>query len=229
MTPAAAPSVASDWTRRRRAGVRRLGDPRWSQGWVQIAWSALVRPRLPSAPVRLSLQAEAPAEAEAADEAAGALHVELAVPVRGALVAEVSDAMGADERRRRAARLARLGVRTLSRVAAVGAVREKHGEVAGALAALLASGLEAADTRGWHLLPGRLAVLRVTVPARPLAAQLQVGSGGNGIPVALAPLEARPGSVHVRTARIWRDPPGSGGTVALAPPVTPEGKALVPH
>ncbi len=203
---AASMSVASDWTPRRRNRTRYLGARNWSFGWLQISWPSLLRPRLPSAPIAVEL-------AEASDTSG--VPTVYAVPQSGAEVAELSDAIGADARRLRGARLARLTARTVTRVAAVDAVRDKHGEAAAAVAGLLASAVERADTRAWHLLPGRLSILRLTVPSGQVHATLRVGGTANGLPLALLPLNAAPGSAHVRSVRVWRDPTGANsGTLA---------------
>ncbi len=136
------------------------------------------------------------------------------VPLRGVMTADISDAFAADARRQRAARLARLTARTVTRVAVVEAVRDQHGEFAGALAGMLASGLERADTRGWHLLPGRLSLVRVTIPAGKVSSRLVVGAGPNGLPIEVQPFTARAGMAYVLGARVWRDPAGTPQSVA---------------
>ncbi len=84
------------------------------------------------------------------------------------------------------------------------------------LASIFASALERADTRAWHLLPGRLTVLRVAVPAGELTPSLMVGAGANATPLALTPLLARAGAVHLLPARVWRDPAGSTAAALVA-------------
>jgi hypothetical protein len=194
------------WRGGARRGVRHLGDRRWGGAWMELRWPTLVRAPLPAAPLRLRL------DGVLADSARSPWQRELSL-AQGALVAAtISDAIGADARRLRGARLARLTARTAVRVAAVEAVREQHGEVAGALAGLLVSAVDRADTRAWHTLPGALVVVRLTVPAGALHSALLQGEGANAPPLAWPALEPRPGSVHVLASRVWRDPEGYGGT-----------------
>ncbi len=223
-------SVAHDWTPRRVVRTHYLGD-RWAhRSWMEIAWPTLVRPLLPRVPLQIALSGvRPPAEARAADSAADrapadgtwALSRTLAGSARA--IASVSDAVGADARRLRGARIARLTARTVTRMAAVEAVRDQHGEAAGLLAGLLVSAVDRADTRAWHLLPGRVTVVRLTVPVGDLSAALLQGVGPNAAVTALPGAHATAGSVHVRTVRVWRDPAGGVGTAASA------GDAAVPH
>ncbi len=194
-------TVAADWTPRPAAGTRYLGDRQWYRNWMEIRWPSLVRSRLPNAPVLFTMQG-----VMATDSADAQWNQQWAVPLTGVATAAISDAVGADARRQRTARLARLTARTVTRAVAVDAVREKHGQVAGALAGIVASALERADTRAWHLLPGRLSVVRVTVPAGELVPAVHVGGGGNAVPLAMPELTARAGDVRVVTTRVWRDP-----------------------
>ncbi len=199
--------------------TRYLGDLRAHRTWLEVAWPGLVRPRLPSAPVQIGLSVELPANdtstsADSADGVAQRWQRREDVPLRGAMTANISDAIAADARRQRAARLARLATRTVTRVAVVEAVRDQHGEFAGAVAGFFASGLERADTRAWHLLPGRLSLLRITVPAGHVTSHLRVGEGPNAVPVPVEPFTARAGMVYVLGARVWRDPVEEPRTVA---------------
>jgi hypothetical protein len=221
-------SVAADWTPRTVGGRRPLGPWRGVGRWLEVEWPMLVRSRLPEAPLALSLAAESLAVDDAASDAvsvdgapapsgpsAWARRHPLDDGLRSG--AAVSDAMGADARRLRGARLLRLAARAATRLVAVEAVREEHGDVAGLVAGLVASTLERADTRGWHLLPGHLTVVRLTVPAGRLAVALAQGAGAEVAASPLRAIEATPGSVHVRATRIWRDRPGSS-TMADARP-----------
>lgn len=199
-----------------RAGTRYLGDRQAHRTWLEIAWPGLVRPNLPSAPVQFGLNValQRKADEDSANAPAEPWHSRWDVPLRGLMTADVSDALAADARRQRSARLARLTARTVTRVAVVEAVRDQHGEFAGAVAGLLASGLERADTRGWHLLPGRLSLVRITVPAGNVSSRLVVGAGSNGLPIEVEPFTARAGMVYVLGARVWRDPADTAHTVA---------------
>lgn len=201
-------SVADDWTPRRPRGTRYLGSRDMHRRWLEIAWPSLLRPRLPSAPLTLTVN-----------------EVRLPVSTVGETSADISDAIGADARRLRAARLARLTMRTVTRAVAVDAVREKHGEAAGLLASILASALESADTRAWHLLPGKLTVYRVTVPAGELSPSLLVGAAPNSVPLALTPFVARAGAVHLISTRVWRDPAGSTPAALVAQDASDDARA----
>jgi len=206
-------TVAADWTPHRLGGTRYLGDRRGIQSWLEVAWPSLVRPRLPSAPLSLRLQGVVPVDSTATANASardGRWVRAVDIPNRGITTADISDAVGADARRGRLARLARLSTRAATRAVAVEAVREKHGEAAGLVTSFLVSAIERADTRGWHLLPGRVAVVRVTVPAGLVEPSLLIGAAVNGTASALSAFEARPGTVHVFSTRVWRDPAGTG-------------------
>jgi len=212
-------SVALDWTPRGTASTRYLGSRRTRGDWLRVAWPMLVRARVPSAPVALSLAgvddvtALRRAALRPTTGAAGAL-----TPFTAAALLEagglVSDAMGADARRRLPGQLARLAARVATRSAVAEVAREEMGDAAGFAVQLVASALDRPDTRGWHLLPGRVRVLRFTVPAGPVRPALRQGAGANALLHELAPFEAAPGSVTVRALRLWRDP--IGGPVPVA-------------
>ncbi len=201
------------------SGTRYLGDRRAHRTWLEIAWPGLVRPNLPRAPVQfgLSVMSQAHAAQDSVTPGPEPWRARWEVPHTGVMTAELSDAIGADARRQRAARLARLTARTVTRVAVVEAVRDQHGEFAGLMAGFFASGLERADTRAWHLLPGRLSLVRATVPAGSVTSRLMVGAGPNALPVAISPFTARAGMVYVLPARVWRDPVEMPRTVAHSP------------
>lgn len=193
-------SVAADWTPRGGTRTRYLGD-RWSSGrWLEVAWPMLVRARVPSAPLALELLTAR--EGDSLPPAA------LPVPSLDATghSALVGDALGADARRRLPAQLARLAVRVATRAVVAEAVREEHGEAAGLVAQLVGSALERPDTRGWHLLPGRVRVVRVTVPVGVVTPDLRHGAGPNARRLEVPAFRAAPGSVTVRAIRLWRDP-----------------------
>ncbi|HMS04096.1 MAG TPA: hypothetical protein PKE51_14025, partial [Gemmatimonadaceae bacterium] len=212
-------SVALDWTPRGTASTRYLGSRGTRGDWLRVAWPMLVRARVPSAPVALSLDgiddvtALRRATLRPTTGASGALP-----PFTAAALLEagglVSDAMGADARRRLPGQLARLAARVATRSAVAEVAREELGDAAGFAVQLMASALDRPDTRGWHLLPGRVRVLRFTVPAGLVRPALRQGAGANALQHELAPFEAAPGSVTVRTLRLWRDP--IGGPVPVA-------------
>jgi hypothetical protein len=58
-----------------------------------------------------------------------------------------------------------------------------------------------ADTRSWHLLPARLEVLRLRLPAgrQPLVARI------DGRPVALGDVSVRAGGIAFVGVRLWDD------------------------
>jgi hypothetical protein len=189
-------NAGTDWLPRHGPDTRFLGPSRAGRDWLRVAWPLLVRGRLPDAPLAVRLS--------------GAV----AAPMDGALV---SDALGADARRRLPGRLTRLATRVATRVVVREAMRDEYGAVAGFVAELVGAALDQPDTRAWHLLPGRLRVLRVTVPSGPVAADLQQGVGPNARAIPVPAFVAAPGSVTVRAVRVWRDPPAASPTLAGAP------------
>lgn len=208
-------SVAADWTPRGARRTRYLGSPWAGNRWHEVAWPMLVRSRLPAAPLALHLfgvartgsEADAEAWSRATDSAPSSF-VALRDPIAlGALDAGalIGDAMGADARRRLPAQLARLAARVGTRAAISEAVREEHGDAAGWFVQAVGAAMERPDTRGWHLLPGRLRVVRVTVPAGALRAEVRQGAGPNALPFRVPPIEVAPGAVSVRALRVWRD------------------------
>lgn len=198
---AGAQEQVASW-RGRRNGVRYLGDHGWRGAWMEVRWPALVRAPLPQAPLSVRL------DGVLMDSARTGWQREVSLRPAALVAATVSDAIGADARRLRAARLARLTARTAIRVATVEAVREQHGDVAGGLVALLVSTVDRADTRAWHTLPGALTVVRVTVPAGSVQSVLLQGEGANRHALGGPTLAPRPGTVHVLPSRVWRDPDG---------------------
>jgi hypothetical protein len=206
---ASARAVSADWTPRQRASTWYLGDRRAHRHWMEISWPALVRSRLPSAAVQVALRG---VRADADTTAWARTEPMVAAPGQSA---DISDAVGADARRLRGARLARLTARTVSRMAVMDALEEKHGVAAGMLAGLLVSAIERADTRAWHLLPGRISVVRFTVPTGDLTPTLLQGQGPNPLPFALPAQRLSAGEVAVLTTRLWRDPAGGGAAQAV--------------
>jgi hypothetical protein len=203
----ASPTVAADWTPRRVPRTRYLTDRRHVGGWIQIEWPSLVRSRLPNASALFSLNGVAQARRDSSDT--GEWQQSVAVTAALGNSANLSDAVAADARRLRGPRLARLTARTIARVAAVEAVRDKHGDAAGMLAGMFVSAIERADTRAWHLLPGRLVLTRVRVPAGDVRPALQIGAAVNSQVEQLTGASVKPGSVHIFSQRVWRDPAGT--------------------
>lgn len=219
----AAMAVSADWTPRQRRSTWYLGDRLTHRHWMEISWPTLVRSRLPSAAVQIALRGVG-ADADTTPWT----RTETMAPGLGRL-ADISDAVGADARRLRGARLARLTARTVSRMAVMGAIEEKHGAAAGMLAGLLVSAIERADTRAWHLLPGRVSVVRLTVPAGDLTPSLLQGQGPNPLPFMLPAQRLRAGAVTVLTTRLWRDPAGGGGGGTAPRVITSNGTDLAHH
>jgi hypothetical protein len=104
----------------------------------------------------------------------------------------------ADFRRDRAKRLARLLVRAAARATAAAEVGRKHRELAD-LVTGVGRALERADTRSWHLLPGRIAVARLRLPAGRHDIAIDVG----GAPYALGSVEVPAGGIAVATGRVY--------------------------
>ncbi len=205
-------SAAADWTPRRVPSTRYLGNRQHSGHWIQIEWPSLVRSRLPEAAALFSLRGVARVRRDSSDS--GEWQQAVSVNAQHTNSALLSDAVAADARRLRGPRLARLTARTITRVAAVEAVRDKHGEAAGMLAGLFVSAIERADTRGWHLLPGRLVLTRVTVPAGDVQPALQVGASVNSNVEQMTGMRVSAGSVHIVSRRVWRDPAGAPVTAS---------------
>lgn len=92
--------------------------------------------------------------------------------------------------------------------------RKKGGEAAGwitgRLANLGANVLERADTRGWTLLPDRIAVARFTLPAGEHAVRLEVldGSGAVAQTLELGRITLHPRGTLVLNRRVWGDDMG---------------------
>lgn len=114
--------------------------------------------------------------------------------------------------------LARTLVRTVAKRAAVEAVKdvvskqdETLGEIAGLAANVTTALLEQADTRGWYLLPARVRLLRLRVPAGTDRIGVRISEAGRGIAgdVELGPVHVAAGEVTVVPVRFWGS--GRGG------------------
>ena len=105
--------------------------------------------------------------------------------------ANLSRVVRAEVDAERAAALTRLMTRALAKYAVSRRVERKAekqggelaGFLAGRLANLAANESERADTRSWTLLPGRIDVVRVRLPAGTHALRLQVHTGADALPV----------------------------------------------
>ena len=178
-----------DWPSCRSHRVRHHGRGRRDDGpELKIAWAAFVRP---------------------ARRAAAAWIRADGVAAEPAVVADLSDAVVADYRRRRAQVLARTVARAAAKYVVTKQAEKKHGEVGEWVASLGANALERADTRSWHLLPGQIAVTRLTLPvgrhrlSAELAAEDAKGPSASRR-VDLGEVEVRPGRVTFVTTRVWR-------------------------
>jgi uncharacterized protein len=108
----------------------------------------------------------------------------------------------------RAATLARTVARAAAKVAISAAVEHSVGErdeTAGRIAGLLTNlgtlATERADTRGWHLLPGDIAMVRLRLPAGSHELTL-AGDGSGG--ATLGTVTVRPGQTTFFSTRLWR-------------------------
>ena len=119
------------------------------------------------------------------------------------LSGEVDAATDADARRERSAIIAREVARATARVAIVAEVERKTGEVGGHLAELGATFLARADVRSWHLLPRRIEVMRLRLPAGPHTLALRSGDGSP--PVTLGRVSIISGGLVIVPARLWRE------------------------
>lgn len=128
------------------------------------------------------------------------------------LEADLSDAVRAAYRDRRALDLAKALLRAAVREELADAIEEEVseedetlGEVAGWAARIGGVLLERADTRSWHLLPARLELFRLELPAgrHALGAVLPGGPSGRDR-LDLGTVEVRPSGLTVVSVREWR-------------------------
>jgi hypothetical protein len=140
------------------------------------------------------------------------------------LAGDVTEAAIGDYRRIQARVISRSIVRAAAKYAAAKVaqkkVEKKHGEEAGWLAKLAVNAvgavMERADTRSWHLLPDRVGLVRLTLPAGPHTLWVSPAGGAGGVRpgvagdatvgarVPLGTVEVRPGTVTIVSARLWR-------------------------
>jgi hypothetical protein len=170
---------------------------------LTLAWPAFRRPT-PLATLAGVFVERAPAAALAQTVALVAGRAASAEPTPAPtpplLTADLSEALAADLRRDRAGMLARLVARAALRQALVGEAR-RRAEPLGDLLAALGRSAERADTRSWHLLPARLELVRLRLPAgtRPLALDL----GGATVP--LGEVEVPANGLVLHAVRLWHD------------------------
>jgi uncharacterized protein len=146
---------------------------------------------------------------------------------------------------RRAAMLGRMVIRGVARYVAVreleDAAEKKGGEVLGFLVGMAgnaaANALERADTRSWSLLPDRIALARVQVPAGTHEISLEVpGLGGTATHILdLGEVSLAPGQRIFVSQRLWGDHPGDrdrlmrlGAEVLESEPWEPAQSSLPP-
>lgn len=170
--------------------------------FVRVSWPALVRGT--SGARRLSL-ALTESRASSTD-----------IAVRAD--ADVSSALAADFRRQRPGAIARSVARALAKGAVAEGLREKHGDWAGVLARMMGSAVERADTRSWQLLPERIGVVRLVVPAGRSGGVVKVHDDGAGeMTVSLPDVLLAAGATHVLSVRVWRSNADMGPPVAQVP------------
>lgn len=121
-------------------------------------------------------------------------------------LADVSAAAIADFESERTPILARTIARAALKTALAHAAETKAEEKdddAGRIVGLLANAgsvlLEQADTRSWHLLPARLSIARIRLPAGPRQVALQV----DGRRIELGTIDVPPHGVAIASTRIW--------------------------
>ncbi len=163
---------------------------------LRVAWPTYVAGRVPDARIRV----------EAPDAGEDSL---VATDQR---VADVSSAVRADFARQAPGILARTLVRAVAKHVAVEALKktaskkdETLGDVVGLAANLTTALLEQADTRGLDLLPARLRLLRLRLPAGAQRIRLEVVEPGRARPrsVDLGTVQVRAGGVVVVPVRLW--------------------------
>lgn len=133
---------------------------------------------------------------------------ESAAPVR--MVANLSDGLAGDYRRRRKEILVRTTARAVTKFVAAkqagDAAEKKFGTFGGALAkfgtSALGAALEKADTRSWSVLPGDLGVARIALPAGRHLLAVEV----DGKRLEIGEVDVQPGKRTFAVARAWCDP-----------------------
>jgi hypothetical protein len=182
---------------------------------LRVAWPAYRRTRGTTRPVVVQVARDAGAMALAALTLAAGPAGAPVVPLGGPSLdawpsaavataapvvasADVSQGVVADFKRDRAARLTRLLVRAATRAVATEQAGKKSRELAD-LVAGVGRVLERADTRSWHLLPGRVTVARLRLPAGRRAVTVDVG----GTVVSLGEVDVPAGGIALATGRVY--------------------------
>lgn len=214
-----ADAVALDVARRglglspldRRSSRLRNDDGRGDPYIFRVAWPAFAGGLVPDTRVRVSASPASPGQAEPvapADPLASAARA----------TADLSAAVRTEFQRDAPGILARTLLRAVAKRAAVKAVEEtvskkdeKLGEVAGLAANVATALLEQADTRGWNLLPGRVRLVRLDLPAgeQRLTVRLESAGRQRARTLDLGRVDVPAGGVVVVPTRAW-DPGGNG-------------------
>ena len=152
---------------------------------LKVAWPVM----------RRSIDAGAPAQVRLGDAT---------TPARD--LGDVSAAAVADFEAERTLILARTIARAALKTALAHAAEtraEEKDEDAGRIIGLLANAgsvlLEQADTRSWHLLPARLSIARVRLPAGPQQVTIEV----DGRPIELGTFDVPAHGLAIAAARVW--------------------------
>lgn len=139
-----------------------------------------------------------------ASAAAEVLVGDATTPAHG--LADVSDAAIADFQAERTLILARTIARAALKMALAHAAETKaedKDDDAGRIVGLLANAgsvlLEQADTRSWHLLPARLSIARIRLPAGPQQVAVRV----DGRRIELGTIDVPPHGLAIASTRIW--------------------------
>jgi hypothetical protein len=181
-------------------GGGRGGDGQWSQWGHAAAGAYVMRLSWPA----LRSDSRAPAEVRVfVDDSLAAV----------ARVSDLSDQAERDMAAGRPAMLARLVARGLTKYLVTRGIEQKAEEeggevagfIAGALTNMAANGLEQADTRSWSLLPHRVSIARLRLPAGEHAVRIEsVAASGEVIEAReLGVVSIRAGELVALSERVW--------------------------
>ena len=198
------------WTRRPYVGRRRHLEGDGVPRLLRVAWAEVRVPPVPREALRLRVTAET-ASAPVTRSASETGRAQEPEPVRagqGPLVrADLSAAVASELRSEAPEMLARALLRAVVKQGLTELVEEEVseedealGEVVGTAANVALSVLERADTRSWHLLPGRIEVHRLRLPEG--SQQIEVlGVGGVRRDTAV---DVRAGATTILSVRMWQ-------------------------
>jgi uncharacterized protein len=158
---------------------------------LRMSWPVLYQDPVPPAPVRIR---------------AGELGADAMARF------DVGASVRSDFQAQRTTMLARTVARSASKLALTTAVEhsvakrdEAAGQVAGFLTNLGTLVTERADTRGWHLMPGSISMVRLRLPAGTHDLSMETAStDGGGRAAPLATVTVRPGETTFVSTRLWR-------------------------